>query len=98
MLFGCRPKNVSEPFYNGGKKIVEIIDQYLDFDISADEAHSKIESIRNSLPSEEGSFDEKMISSDAYLLCSYLWHKSPDYNKILETRNELAERLNISAR
>lgn len=90
-----------------GEKALEIADQYLDYELSVDEAYEKISSLndsRKTLPTVEK--DDKnydgnfFVESEVSLL--YFAFSSAKYRKdpsdILESRNRLASTLGKSAR
>lgn len=98
MLLGCRPKNVSEPFYNAGKKAVKIADQYLSFEITADDAHQLIDSIHDALPKNGDEMFDVVVSMQLSSLSWDFVQFSVDYDDVLYDRNRLAETLGVSAR
>ena len=111
VLTGCsegKPSNISEAHYKYGLKALEIVDEYLDFNITAKNAREKIDALTNesdSLPKTEFKSPDHAknfgVESGVTLL-SYELLKidtgSGSYDDLLEQRNELAELLNEKKR
>lgn len=56
-LPGCggdkKPENMSDTAYRAGQKAVEITEQYLNMDITAEEAHDQLEDVYNRLDAQK---------------------------------------------
>ena len=80
-----RPADISEETYKAGSKAIEIVDNYLDYNLSKDDAYYMLSDIcsRNS-----SSKIEVYIRS----ICSGLEANMPE-STILERRNSLAEKI-----
>lgn len=107
---GSKPKDVSDGVYNAGIEVINICDQYLDALINADKACEKISDICNNLDKldvKQGaetsiklgmSFVQSSINN-IILRDALNLEPDPDSNdKVLETRNKLAKKLNQKTR
>lgn len=93
--------DLSDAHYNYGVKAVEIADEYLDFSISAEEAHNKIAELSGSkdiLPDTEYGDSQhagnSSIEHDVTMLSHELlmiWTGDGSYDDLLDIRNSLAE-------
>ena len=101
------PEHMSEPVYNYGKKAVEIIDDYLDFKITTEEAHQKIQDLmemEEALPNPKGDngINERAvrssITSKVLSLYSSTMSKKDSLDKVIAKRNELAKTLGLKER
>lgn len=104
-----KPSNVSEKMYSYGESAIKVIDDYLDNEINYDTAHDKLDGLQSSskwyLDSDESI--KKEYNSD-FFVCTeiglldsalFLEHSGAStYSELLESRNNLAEELNISKR
>lgn len=90
-----------------GQKAIEIADQFLDFDISIDEAYKKLEALKkaeSSLPSVEK--DSKYYDGNKFIvnrveileMKAFLATMKDDTSDILDARNAIAEILGVSKR
>lgn len=90
-----------------GQKAIEIADQFLDFDISIDEAYKKLEALKkaeSSLPSVEK--DSKYYDGNKFIvnrveileMTAFLATMKDDTSGILDARNAIAEILGVSKR
>lgn len=111
VLTGCskgKPNDISEAHYKYGLKALEIVDEYLDFNITAKNAREKIDALTNesdSLPKTEFKSPDHAKNSGVeheVTMLSYELLKidngSGTYDDLLEQRNELAELLNEKKR
>lgn len=99
----------SDPYISLGKKAVEVMDDYLDFDISIEEARSRMGSVynrTNELPEVNANSEYK---GDYYLKIEFelaYMHfvrmsygtDSDDYQTILDYRNSIAKDLGMGTR
>lgn len=104
------PNGMSEQHYQYGLKVLEIIDQYLDYDISAEEAYQRItdtEKRSNELPNSdfgdddnEGNFDiEFNVTMTSYAMMKVMHDPTQDnYKELLSQRNKLASCLGKKSR
>ena len=97
-LVGCggksKPKNVSEEVYNRGVEVIEIVDKYLDDEVSLEEvgkvlALDNVEFVTN----EEIAIRDAIVNIWEYVLRNYETKEN-----ILEWRNGLAELLKLELR
>lgn len=104
MLSSCNsvPNDVSSEHCSYARKAIEIVDEYLDYIITAEEAYKKISELRDredTLPDTE--FEdpthckdfsiEVKVSSIDYNFFTLKYHPSADeQSKLLENRNDLA--------
>lgn len=90
-----------------GQKAIEIADQFLDFDISIDEAYKKLAALKkaeSSLPSVEK--DSKYYDGNKFIvnrveileMTAFLATTKDDTSGILDARNSIAEILGVSKR
>lgn len=100
---GGKPSTISDEHYQYGKKAIEIIDSYLDYDIDADAAHQQLEKLterKGTLPQTE--FDDPTHSSGSTVeiyvdLAEYrmskMYHNpsKADLNDLIEYRNNIAD-------
>lgn len=103
LLSGCssKPANMSDEFYNGGIKALEIIDSYLDFSTSKSSAKSQLSAIKDRFGdlSDIDKHEDYMIKLYVMGLVNDLSGISKaDADEILEDRNKLAEALNKKKR
>lgn len=101
------PDHMSEPVYNYGKKSVEIIDEYLDFKISTEEAHEKLQALmdmEDALPKHTGENEvseranRSMVISHVMQLYLSTMSKKDSLDVVTTKRNELAKLLGLKER
>jgi len=99
-----KPENISEAHYNYGLKALEIVDSYLDFDSTSEEAQEKMDALikeQGNLPETEfkdanhlkNSNVEHHITMLSYSLSKVSYGKGT-YDDVLSKRNDLAKVLN----
>lgn len=102
ILPGCKPNGLSDAAYSLGIKSLEIIDAYLDFDITAADAMERLEGIDNSFDDlgdlETYDFILSNDVSNVYWDIRGLQFDISSYDDVLDGRNKLAESLNRSKR
>ena len=98
-----KPKDISEQHYQYGIKAIEIADAYLDYNISAKEARSQLNSLmsrEDELPDTEWGDPTHLKDSgvefysslmDSVFMRAIYSSSSDSYNYIFEYRNEIAE-------
>lgn len=111
LLSGCagkKPDDISEAHYKYGLKALEIVDNYLDFESTAKEAHTEMQKLikeREGLPetdiknphhAKNTAVESQISTLSAQLLWLDLDRGS--YDTLLEKRNDLAEKLNEKKR
>lgn len=112
LLSGCggKPNNISDEHYQYGKKAIEIIDSYLDYENNADEAYQQIESLvsrKDTLPQTE--FEDKthnadfgvevgVFDADVYLLFLSINPSNEYLQKLIKARNRIAEEIGMTQR
>ncbi len=101
---------MSNQHYQYGLKVLEIVDQYLDYDISAEDAYNQLGEViqrDDSLPDAEYGSNESLgnlkVESEAIFMHSHLLDlkyesTTEDYESLLQSRNELAGVLGKSGR
>lgn len=105
---GTKPDNVSSIHYTAGTKAIEIIDDFLDMNITSEEAQTKLKEVEGRLPGDSKG-DNLYIELDISILQSELARLgySTDFDKdsiskdtkdIVKTRNDLAELVNEESR
>ena len=102
---GC-PKDMSGHDYQIGLKAIEIVDDYLDMEISFDKAHDELDSLKYKLDAQSLDRDDEYymenfsLGVDLLGLSSAILNDSvmANYDSILERRNDLAKSLNESKR
>ena len=93
----------SDRFVQFGNKIIEIVDMYADYDITAEQAYNKLEDLRT----RESELTDAEPGTDDYFngskMQNFIWNISLDLNslkvepsserlkKLIENRNALAE-------
>ena len=101
------PDHMSEPVYNYGKKAIEITDEYLDFKISTEEAHEKLQSLmdmEDALPKHAGENEvserakRSMVISHVMQLYLSTMSKKDSLDVVTTKRNELAKLLGLKER
>lgn len=111
-LVGCTSTHVSNQHLNYGKKAIEIVDQYLDFEISIEEAYAKIEELvdrRDELPDTD--YDDPTyfnnfwieeytfsISMNLFQLAYEIGSETEQMEYLLANRNEIAEYIGVQKR
>ncbi len=108
-LFGCggggKPGDVSEKYYNYGLKALEIIDSYLDYEISTEEAYSKLNDLTDRKRSLGDYVHDKDLHVVIYVSSAELevseiergvWSASLD--ELIEDRNNIAEAVGAKKR
>ena len=111
MLAGCssKPDDVRDEVYNAGVKALEIIDGYIDFEITKEDAHDEIDDIHDRVEAlyvekkydtmEEFSYNETHIKFSINSIGRSVSIGSRDsVEKTIKHRNDLAEELNKKAR
>ena len=108
VLVGCGPStDVSQRNVNIATQAIEIADSFLDGNISATEARRQIDNLQPIFTDSTGNSSEDLanflLSSDMLLLrgsLSLVIHDNTteERNRVLESRNRLAERAGIRAR
>ena len=100
-LMGCgnksgdgKPKNVSDEIYDYGVAIVEVMDKYLDDEVSADEVVEKMFVEGMEFETDE----EKEIESTVVVLWESMARYPEEKEKSIEFREHLAELLNLDTR
>ena len=98
-LVGCRgkskPKNVSEAVYNYGVAVVEVVDKYLNDEVSWEEVGKVV------VPAEEVEFKTKEeidIQSAINDVWEYILRNYETKENVLESRNILADHLNLEVK
>ena len=97
------PKHLTESEYKGSLKAIKIIDDYLDFEISKSEAKEELEEIENRI-NYDGVENEKRKTALLYIYIDLnsvtleLSYPSPDDNEILDSRNSIAETIELDKR
>ena len=106
-LLGCSgggaqgaPESVSEEAYNTGREAVAIAESFLNGDISADDAYTKVDSLQNILDLDPDTYpDDSSVRSYFVALESYLLIASlggdTDTEAIQDCLNRLKELLNL---
>ena len=105
---GCTPTDISSQHLNYGRKAIEIVDQYLDYEISISEAYSEIEALKarsDGLPDDD-STAVKDLGTETYVLFVsidlmniYFDGSSSELEKsLLENRNKLAGYVGVGKR
>ena len=99
MLSACnfsKPVDMSDQAYTAGVKVLEITDNYLDFEISREEAHEQISELSERFSTDDtDTIDSTLVDTYLSSLSLKLQIKSDD-SEILDTRNKLANILNVS--
>jgi len=108
---GCSqiPEGFTQAGYDTGVKALEAIDQYLDGEISEDNAQEKLDRLSDLLEAQAETAEEngeELASVKLNLIglkCSLISHNigdawGVDIGQILEERNEIAEKLGKPAR
>lgn len=94
--------NASENYYNAGKRVIQIVDDYLDFKLTSDEAEEQLREIKDRLPDVDISSDAEhenwLIESEVSILYYDFSLMSSQDSDILEDRNELADTLKLPQR
>ncbi len=98
-LISCSKSAFNESTTAELKRVIEVVDQYYDLEITADEAYDKIDQIR-----ERANFDtvydgeddskKRLVESNVQYILIQLSapsRRGPDDKEILECRNEIAE-------
>ena len=80
--------------YNYGESTIKVIDDYIDNEIDYDSAAQKLDGIVSSIDYYESENEEEQKSSDFLIEADIIILKS----ELLDSRNNLAEHLNISKR
>jgi len=100
----------SEKAISVAKSAIEVADNYLDNKISKDEADSQLSSLKSDMSyvddmeqNDEHKATDFSISSSITMLSTNIFHDSLDstnetYDKILETRNDIAEKAGLEKR
>lgn len=112
LLSGCggKPSNISDEHYQYGKKAIEIIDSYLDYEIDADEAYQQMKNLsarKETLPQTE--FGDKTHSADFgvevgvsnadFYLLELRYNPSNEHlQKLIEARNRIADEIGMKQR
>ena len=101
------PDHMSEAVYNYGNRAVEIIDAYLDFKISTEEAHERLQALidmEDALPKHTGENEviersnrSRVVSCVAQLHLSTM-SKKDTLDVVTAKRNELAKLLELKER
>ena len=94
-LIGCGgvPAGMSKSAYEIGVKALKITDQYIDADISADEAHAKLSDLSDridSLPYSTENIKDRMVGIYIDSISYELIRFQMDYSSIVEDRDKLA--------
>ena len=101
------PFNISDEMYNYGESTIKVIDDYIDNEIDYDSATQKLDGIVSSIDYYESENEEEQKSSDFLIEADIIILKSElflehlgksTYSELLDSRNNLAEHLNISKR
>lgn len=89
----CHPTEVDALHYKGGVKALSVVDDYLDFKISNDDAYELMDSIYGTLDS--ASDDKYAYNSivDLYVSILNLQLATSNADDMLDTRNNLADLL-----
>ena len=109
---GCwiKQRDISDETYRTGKNALTTLDQYLDGDITADEAYDKMKLYYDILEKEEDELREKdeehngdKIShcsslKSSCLSASFAIYHTGDVQKVIENRNDIAEEIGESTR
>ena len=103
-----KPADVSDEYYKYGKAALEIVDQYLDYEITVDEASEALKELERregTLPSKTSHADTMIklcVSASARHVSSinldtklYRNVDKSKYNDLVEKRNELADYLGV---
>ena len=115
MLCGCssNPEDVTEETYRTGKNALEAIDQYLDGEITAEDAHDKLDLYYDILDGHSDTLDEtgndyKLFSnchsvqtncmSASYAITKIDAGSSDGMEALIESRNDIAEIIGESER
>lgn len=104
LLVGCtnKPDGMSDTGYKACVKAIEIIDDFLNMDISSEEASEKLEDVENRLPKDCKDDDLSVsiyISSAQWKMLEMKHPSTTEDNltkEIKEERNNLAELINKS--
>lgn len=105
-LSGCKKeKTASEKAISVGKKVIETVDGYLDKKLDYDQARQKIKELEDEMEYlDERDHDDKYYSSDllvsssitmvqSKILSDKMDSSSDSYDKLVESRNELAKKI-----
>jgi hypothetical protein len=96
------PNNLKETEYKACVKAVEILDGYLDFEISKDDAKKQLEEISNRINYDDADGErETALLTLSVSISAATWeltHESPDDEEILEQRNDIAKAINQNER
>lgn len=109
IIYFCnrKPSNISDEMYNYGESTIKVIDDYMDNEIDYDSAAQKLDGIVSSIDYYESENEEEhkssdfLIEADISILKSELFLEhlgKSTYSELLDSRNNLAEQLNISKR
>lgn len=99
LLVGCgKPSNVSEDVYNLGLKAVDVTEQFLSADLTADEAKEKLEEIESRIIPDEEYQNDSSIKTRVSLIYSLVYQvdDKPSEDEIKEIKewiNKLKEKL-----
>lgn len=100
-MTGCgssKPKDMSSDNYDIGVKILNATDQYLDGDLTADEAKSKIDTLRDRIDDSTEDHGDVMLRINAESLSTTLVKAKSgigaDSKTVENKRDEIAELLN----
>lgn len=101
---GGRPDNVSEDMYNYAESAIKAVDAYMDNEMSFDDTYQKIDGLTSSASKYKhgSSYDKDKVTyyalSDLSFSVSAEHRGSETYAELLESRNNLAEKINYSLR
>ena len=95
---------ITEANMKAATQAVQVTDQMLDFEITAEEAAKQLERLSNRM--EKGNTKDKLVSAEVDLLAIQMKNGAynerhggvPDDQKILETRNKLAQQIGMETR
>ena len=79
LLVGCgKPSNVSEDVYNLGLKAVEVTEQFLSADLTADEAQKKLEEIEDRILDDDEYSDNVSVRLRISLTATHIGYAKND--------------------
>lgn len=93
---GGKPDDVSDSAYNAGKKAIEVTDEYLNYEISSEEAAKLIKDINSRKPCNTDEYTgDLIISIDLSSLETSIQHFYGQTDEdVLNARNSIARTIN----
>lgn len=74
MACGSKPETMTQDTYENGKRALEVMEKYIDFQIDKDEAEGRLYSIKEALDEERKGIDDVLQNTDNLLVSTSIHH------------------------